>query len=223
LTWHAPLVGDAADGYGSVRLASAGGRWVLAVAVFGEAMTLLEATVVNVSLPEIGRDLDADMVGLQWTLNGYVLTLAALILLGGSLGDRYGRRRAFNLGVVVFLVASAFCAAAPSIELLIFARILQGIGGGSSHTGSLAIIDAVFHPDDRLRAIGAGQDSARSRRRSAPLSVAFSPTRCHGEPSSWSTSRWGSSSSLQRIVMCQRLVIPRSLAASTSEALRSPR
>ncbi|MGH3814586.1 MAG: DHA2 family efflux MFS transporter permease subunit [Pseudonocardiaceae bacterium] len=139
---------------GSVRLASARGRWVLAVAVLGEVMTLLEATVVNVSLPAIGRDLGADVAGLQWTLNGYVLTLAALILLGGSLGDIYGRRRVFNLGVVVFLVASALCAAAPSIELLIVARFLQGIGGALLTPASLAIIAAVFHPDDRARAIG---------------------------------------------------------------------
>ena len=155
MTKGEPPDGDSAGGYGSVRLASASGRWVLAVAVLGEAIALLEATVVNVSLPAIGRDLGADFAGLQWTLNGYVLTLAALILLGGSLGDRYGRRRVFNLGVVLFLVASALCAAAPSIELLIVARFLQGVGGALLIPGSLAIIDAVFHPEDRLRAIGA--------------------------------------------------------------------
>jgi MFS family permease len=81
-----------------VRLASAAGRWVLAVAVLGEAMTLLEATVVNVALPSIGRDLGADIAGLQWTLNAYVLTLAALVLAAGSLSDIYGRRRVFILG-----------------------------------------------------------------------------------------------------------------------------
>ena len=144
-----------ADGIGSVRLASATGRWVLAVAVLGEVVTLLEATVVNVSLPTIGDDLGASFAGLQWILDGYVLTLAALILLGGSLGDRYGRRRVFVLGIVVFMVASALCAAAPSVGLLIFGRILQGIGGALLIPATLAIIDAVFHPDDRLRAIGA--------------------------------------------------------------------
>jgi EmrB/QacA subfamily drug resistance transporter len=144
-----------ADGVGSVRLASATGRWVLAVAVLGEVVTLLEATVVNVSLPAIGDDLGASFAGLQWILDGYVVTLAALILLGGSLGDRYGRRRVFELGIVVFTVASALCAAAPSVGLLIFARILQGIGGALLIPATLAIIDAVFHPDDRLRAIGA--------------------------------------------------------------------
>jgi EmrB/QacA subfamily drug resistance transporter len=140
---------------GSVRLASAAGRWVLAVAVLGEAMTLLEATVVNVALPSIGRDLGADVAGLQWTLNAYVLTLAALVLAAGSLSDIYGRRRVFILGVVVFVAASALCAAAPTIGLLIAARFVQGVGGALLTPGSLAIIDAVFHPDDRTKAIGA--------------------------------------------------------------------
>jgi EmrB/QacA subfamily drug resistance transporter len=142
-------------GAGSVRLGSAAGRWVLAVAVLGEAMTLLEATVVNVALPAIGRDLGAGVAGLQWTLNAYVLTLAALVLAAGSLSDIYGRRRVFILGVVVFVAASALCAAAPTIQLLVAGRVVQGIGGALLTPGSLAIIDAVFHPDDRTRAIGA--------------------------------------------------------------------
>ena len=139
---------------GSMRLSSAAGRWVLAVAVLGEAMTLLESTVVNVALPAIGRDLGAGAAGLQWTLNAYVLTLAALILAAGSLSDIYGRRRIFILGVVVFVAASALCAAAPTIQLLVAGRFVQGIGGALLTPGSLAIIDAVFHPDDRTRAIG---------------------------------------------------------------------
>jgi EmrB/QacA subfamily drug resistance transporter len=149
------LAGNEGSGYGSVRLASAVGRWVLAVAVLGDAMILLEATVVNVALPTIGRDLHAGVAGLQWTLNGYVLTLAALVLVGGSLSDIYGRRRVFILGVVAFVAASALCAAAPTIGLLIAGRFVQGIGGALLTPGSLAIIDAVFHPDDRTRAIGA--------------------------------------------------------------------
>jgi EmrB/QacA subfamily drug resistance transporter len=148
------LVGKEIGQPGSVRLASAAGRWVLAVAVLGDAMILLEATVVNVALPSIGRDLGADTAGLQWTLNAYVLTLAALVLAAGSLSDIYGRRRLFILGVVVFVAASALCAAAPTIGLLIAARFGQGIGGALLTPGSLAIIDAVFHPDDRTRAIG---------------------------------------------------------------------
>ena len=138
-----------------MRLASAAGRWVLAVAVLGDSMILLEATVVNVALPTIGRDLGASVAGLQWTLNSYVLTLAALVLVGGALSDIYGRRRIFILGVVVFVAASALCAAAPTIGLLVAARFVQGIGGALLTPGSLAIIEAVFHPDDRTRAIGA--------------------------------------------------------------------
>jgi EmrB/QacA subfamily drug resistance transporter len=149
------LTGNDGQGDGSVRLASAAGRWVLAVAVLGDAMILLEATVVNVALPTIGRDLGAGVAGLQWTLNSYVLTLAALVLVGGSLSDIYGRRRMFILGTVVFVAASALCAAAPTIGLLVAARFVQGIGGALLTPGSLAIIEAVFHPDDRTRAIGA--------------------------------------------------------------------
>jgi EmrB/QacA subfamily drug resistance transporter len=149
------LAGNEGHGYGSVRLASAAGRWVLAVAVLGDSMILLEATVVNVALPTIGRNLGASVAGLQWTLNGYVLTLAALVLVCGSLSDTYGRRRIFILGTVVFVAASALCAAAPTIELLVGARFVQGVGGALLTPGSLAIIEAVFHPDDRTRAIGA--------------------------------------------------------------------
>ena len=96
---------DSSDG---VAFGSRGGRWVLAVAVLGSGLAFLDGTVVNVALPEIGRDLDASTSSLQWILNGYLLTLASLILLGGSLGDRYGRRRVFMLG------ASLFTAAAPA-------------------------------------------------------------------------------------------------------------
>ncbi|MGD0558659.1 MAG: MFS transporter [Streptosporangiaceae bacterium] len=149
------MAGNESQGYGSVRLVSAAGRWVLAVAVLGDSMILLEATVVNVALPTIGRNLGAGVAGLQWTLNSYVLTLAALVLVCGSLSDIYGRRRIFILGTVVFVAASALCAAAPTIGLLVAARFVQGIGGALLTPGSLAIIEAVFHPDDRTRAIGA--------------------------------------------------------------------
>ncbi|MBA2567410.1 MAG: MFS transporter, partial [Thermoleophilaceae bacterium] len=138
-----------------LSLSSKRGRWVLAVTILGSAVAFLEATVVNVALPEIGRDLDASVSGLQWVLNGYLLTLAALILLGGSLGDRYGRRRLFSIGIVWFTVASALCALAPSIEFLVVARVLQGVGGALLAPGSLAIIEAAFRSEDRPRAIGA--------------------------------------------------------------------
>jgi EmrB/QacA subfamily drug resistance transporter len=111
--------------------------------------------VVNVALPDIGRDFGATTSSLQWILNGYLLTLASLILLGGSLGDRYGRRRVFAIGVTLFTVASALCAAAPNAETLVAARLLQGIGGALLTPGSLALIEASFRPTDRARAIGA--------------------------------------------------------------------
>ena len=134
---------------------SGAGRWVLAVAVLGSGLAFLDGTVVNVALPEIGRDLDASTSSLQWILNGYLLTLASLILLGGSLGDRYGRRRIFVLGAILFTAASLLCAIAPNAELLVVARLLQGIGGALLTPGSLAMIESSFRPGDRARAIGA--------------------------------------------------------------------
>jgi EmrB/QacA subfamily drug resistance transporter len=138
-----------------VAFESRAGRWLLGVAVAGSGMAFLDGTVVNVALPDIGRDLGASTSALQWILNGYLLTLASLILLGGSLGDRYGRRRVFVLGVGLFTVASLLCAVAPGVELLIAARLLQGVGGALLTPGSLALIEASFRPGDRARAIGA--------------------------------------------------------------------
>jgi len=140
---------------GSIRLAEPRGRWVLAAAVLGSSMALLDATVVNVALPTIGRDLHTSLAGLQWTITAYTLTLAGLILLGGSLGDRLGRRRVFLVGVVWFALASALCGMSPDIGVLIAARALQGIGGALLTPGSLAIIQATFLASDRPRAIGA--------------------------------------------------------------------
>lgn len=140
---------------GAVRLDQARGRWVLTAAVLGSGAALLDSTVVNVALPALGRDLGASFAGLQWTVNGYTLSLAALILLGGSLGDRYGRRRVFVLGTVWFALASLLCALAPSLPVLVAARVLQGIGGALLTPGSLALLQASFVPEDRGRAIGA--------------------------------------------------------------------
>jgi EmrB/QacA subfamily drug resistance transporter len=138
-----------------VRLSQPAGRWVLLAAILGSGIAMLDATVVNIALPAIDDDLGAGLGGLQWTVNGYALPLAALILLGGSLGDRLGRRRVFVIGAGWFAVASLLCAAAPTIEALVAARALQGVGGALLTPGSLAIISASFHPDDRGRAIGA--------------------------------------------------------------------
>jgi EmrB/QacA subfamily drug resistance transporter len=128
---------------------------VLVAAVLGSGLAGIDATVVNIALPALGLDLHAGFAGLQWTITGYTLTLAALILLGGSLGDRYGRRRVFLIGVGWFATASALCALAPSIGVLIAARALQGIGGALLTPGSLAMISASFVPADRAKAIGA--------------------------------------------------------------------
>jgi EmrB/QacA subfamily drug resistance transporter len=138
-----------------VAFKSSQGRWIVAITVLGSGIAFLDATVVNIGLPAIGKDLDAGIGGLQWVLNGYLVTLAALILLGGSLGDRLGRRRMFMVGVTWFTVASVICAASPSIGFLIAARILQGIGGALLTPASLAIIEATFRREDRAAAIGA--------------------------------------------------------------------
>ena len=140
---------------GDVRLDTAAGRWVLAATVLGSGMAMLDATVVNLALRRIGEDFDAEFAQLQWIVNGYTLSLAAFILLGGSLGDRLGRRRIFVVGTVWFTVASVVCAVAPSAEALIAARVLQGVGGALLTPGSLALIQSSFAADDRPRAIGA--------------------------------------------------------------------
>ncbi|TYB41722.1 MFS transporter [Actinomadura chibensis] len=138
-----------------VRLGTGPGRWVLLATVLGSSVAMLDATVVNVALPRLARDLDADMAGLQWTVNAYTLTLAGFILLGGSLGDRFGRRRIFLVGVVWFAVASVLCGMAQNIEMLVAARALQGAGGALLTPGSLAIIQSSFAAQDRPRAVGA--------------------------------------------------------------------
>lgn len=135
--------------------ASAWGRWVLLATVLGSAIAFIDATVVTIALPHIADDLGASTGDLQWTVNGYALTLAAFLLLGGSLGDRFGRRRVFLVGVVWFGLASVLCAVAPGIGGLVAARVLQGVGGALLTPGSLAIIQSTFVGEDRARAIGA--------------------------------------------------------------------
>ncbi|SED05971.1 MFS transporter [Streptomyces sp. TLI_105] len=137
-----------------IRMSSGTGRWIVFTTVLGSGMALLDSTVVNVALPHIGEDLGADLAVLQWTVNAYMLTLAGLILLGGSLGDRFGRRRVFVIGVVWFAAASLLCGLAPNAGVLIGARALQGVGGALLTPGSLALIQASFHEDDRARAVG---------------------------------------------------------------------
>ena len=136
-------------------LKSTAGRVALTATVAASSMAMLDATVVNVALPHIGDDLDASVSALQWVLTSYLLALASLILLGGALGDRYGRRKVFVIGTVWFAVASLLCGAAPNIEVLIGARVLQGVGAALLTPGSLAILQAVFVETDRAKAVGA--------------------------------------------------------------------
>ncbi|HTP24157.1 MAG TPA: MFS transporter [Anaeromyxobacteraceae bacterium] len=140
---------------GLVRYGQPAGRWVLLAAVLGSALAFIDATVVNIALPRIGADLGAGAAGLQWAVNGYTLSLASLILLGGSLSDMVGRRRTFVVGVSWFAGASLLCGLAPSIETLIAARVTQGVGGALLTPGALAILESSFHRADRARAIGA--------------------------------------------------------------------
>jgi EmrB/QacA subfamily drug resistance transporter len=140
---------------GDIRMSTARGRWVLLTTVLGSSLAMIDSTVVNVALVHIGAEFDAGFVALQWTVNAYTLTLASLILLGGSLGDHFGRRRIFVIGVVWFAVASLLCGLSPNVETLIVARALQGIGGALLTPGSLALISASFHGRDRAAAVGA--------------------------------------------------------------------
>jgi len=138
-----------------LRMGTAAGRWVLLATVLGSGIVMVDGTVVNVALPHIGVGLGAGFGGLQWVINAYTLTLASLILLGGALGDHFGRRRVFLIGVTWFALASAACGLAPSTEVLIAARALQGVGGALLTPGSLALISASFRGTDRAAAIGA--------------------------------------------------------------------
>ncbi len=130
-------------------------RWVILATVLGSGVAFLDGTIVNVALPAIAEDLDASLSDMQWVLDAYLVTLTALLLLGGSLGDRVGRRRMFLVGLVGFTVASIACGVAPNVGVLVVARGLQGVGAALLVPGSLAIIAAVFAEEDRGRAVGA--------------------------------------------------------------------
>jgi len=145
----------ASAGTAGLRLASARGRWVVAATVLGSGMASLDATVVGIALPAIGRDFHVGVSSLQWVVDAYTLTLAGLLLLGGTLGDSYGRRKMFSVGIVWFAVASLLCGLAPTAGVLIAARALQGVGGALLTPGSLSILQASFAQEDRSAAIGA--------------------------------------------------------------------
>lgn len=135
-------------------------RWVLPVTILGSSMGFIDGSVVNVALPAMQSSLESNLATMQWVVNGYMLTLASLILLGGSLGDRYGRRRIFILGLILFAAASFWCGVAPSADMLVWARLAQGAGAALLMPTSLAIIGAAYPEAERDRAIGTWAASA---------------------------------------------------------------
>ena len=130
------------------------GRWVLAATILGSSIALIDSTVVNVALPVLQEALNATVTDVQWIVESYALFLAALILVGGSLGDHFGRRRIFSYGVALFALASIWCGLSPNVNQLIMARGVQGVGGALLVPGSLAIISASFSGEERGKAIG---------------------------------------------------------------------
>src|SRR6185295_6154463 len=129
-------------------------RWTLSATILGSSMTFIDATVVNVALPALQADLHATITDVQWVIEAYALFLGALILVGGSLGDQFGRKRVFLFGVVSFTAASMLCGLATTPTLLVVGRALQGIGAAFLVPGSLAIISATYDGAERGRAIG---------------------------------------------------------------------
>src|ERR1700688_2010608 len=130
------------------------GPWILAATILGSSMAFIDGTVVNVALPALQSALHGTLSDVQWEVESYALFLAALLLIGGALGDLYGRRKVFAVGVALFSAASALCGCSPDIRWLIIARGVQGVGGALLVPGSLALISANFSEDDRGRAIG---------------------------------------------------------------------
>src|SRR6266542_596487 len=123
--------------------------WILAATILGSSMAFIDGTAVNVALPALQQSLGATVIDVQWIVESYSLLLSALLLMGGSLGDYYGRRRIFIAGVAIFSLASAWCGFATNVRELIFARAMQGAGGALLVPGSLAIISASFRDEDR--------------------------------------------------------------------------
>jgi len=143
--------GDAAGGKPKNPQA---GPWILAATILGSSLSFIDGTVVNVALPTLQRDLHATGADVQWVVEAYALFLAALILVGGSLGDRLGRRLVYSVGIIIFTLASLWCGLAPNVTQLIAGRAVQGVGGALLVPGSLAIISAAFDGDRRGKAIG---------------------------------------------------------------------
>ena len=137
-----------------IVLASATGKWILASTILASGMAFIDSTALNVILPSLQQDLGAVGTDIFWILNAYLLMLAALILVGGSLGDKLGRKKVFMVGIVIFMAASIACGLSPSVTWLIIARAVQGLGGALMIPGSLSIISATFHDQEKGKAIG---------------------------------------------------------------------
>ena len=175
-------------GHTEAAASPSAGPWVLAATILGSSMAFIDSTVVNVALPAIQRDLNATAADAQWVVESYALLLAALILVGGSLGDRLGRRHVFTAGVALFALASVWCGLAPSSRQLILARGVQGVGGALLVPGSLAIISAALPPCRRGRAIGTWSGFSAITSAIGPSSGAGSSRTSRGAGRSSSTS-----------------------------------
>lgn len=156
----APASGETSGSAPPSTVSPAALRWVLPVTILGSSMGFIDGSVMNVALPAMQSSLQTNLATMQWVVNGYMLTLASLILLGGSLGDRYGRRRIFILGLVLFAAASFWCGVASTAGMLVWARLAQGAGAALLLPTSLAIIGAAYPEPERDRAIGTWAASA---------------------------------------------------------------
>ncbi|MDB5154265.1 MAG: family efflux transporter permease subunit, partial [Mucilaginibacter sp.] len=138
----------------TVALKSAEGKWIMVSAILASAMAFIDATALNVVLPSLQKSINATGTDLFWLLNAYLLMLASLILIGGSLGDKLGRKKIFMVGIFIFIAGSLACGFAPGVFLLIIFRILQGIGGALMIPGSLSLISSSINENERGKAIG---------------------------------------------------------------------
>ena len=199
-------------------------RWLaLIVLCLGDLMIVLDTTIVNVALPSIREDLGFSQTSLAWVVNAYLLTFGGFLLLGGRLGDLFGHRRLFLIGVALFTLASIACGSATSQGLLVAARAVQGLGGAVVSAVALSLIMVLFtEPAERAKAMGVfGFVAGRRRQHRRARSAASSPTSSTGTGSSSSTSRSGSSSTSSRCRLLPRPAARPPPVASTSPA-RSP-
>src|SRR6195952_3812962 len=138
----------------TVALRSAAGKWVMVSAILASAMAFIDSTALNVVLPSLQKSLQATGADLFWILNAYLLMLASLILIGGSMGDKLGRKKVFMVGIFIFICGSAACGFSPGVTYLIIFRIIQGIGGALMIPGSLSLISSSINANERGKAIG---------------------------------------------------------------------